>query len=108
MSDWEIWLTIACLVAATALTRSAFWMVGKHIQLPSRVQEALRYAPACALAAIVAPDLLLGDGHLHVDWTNHRLIAGVAAIAFYMVKRDMLLTILLGMLLLTGLRLMAA
>ncbi|HEY5801438.1 MAG TPA: AzlD domain-containing protein, partial [Burkholderiaceae bacterium] len=51
MSSWEIWLVIGLLVLATALTRSAFWLVGHHINIPKRVQEALRYAPACALAA---------------------------------------------------------
>jgi hypothetical protein len=40
-------------------TRSSFWLVGHHITIPKRVQEMLRYAPACALAAIVAPDLML-------------------------------------------------
>ena len=63
MSDLEIWAVIAVLVVATAATRSSFWLVGHHITIPKRVQEVLRYAPACALAAIVAPDLLLGgDG----------------------------------------------
>jgi branched-subunit amino acid transport protein len=50
MSDWEIWATIGVLAIATAATRSSFWLVGHHITIPKRVQEMLRYAPACALA----------------------------------------------------------
>ena len=52
MADWEIWTVIVVLGVATACTRSALWMVGHRVTIPRRVQEMLRYAPACALAAI--------------------------------------------------------
>ena len=105
MTDLEIWATIAVLVVATAATRSSFWVVGHHISIPKRVQEVLRYAPACALAAIVAPDLLLGSGgQLQLGVSNPKLLAGVAAVLFYLVRRDMLQTIGFGMLIFTVLR----
>lgn len=105
MSDWEIWAVIAVLVVATAATRSSFWLVGHHITIPKRVQEILRYAPACALAAIIAPDLLLGgEGELHLAVSNPKLLAGLAAVLFYLVRRNMLQTIVFGMLAFTALR----
>lgn len=105
MSDWEIWATIAALAVATAATRSSFWLVGHHVTIPKRVQEMLRYAPACALAAIVAPDILLsGTGELQLGLGNPKLLAGIAAVAFYVVRRNMLQTIMFGMLVFTGLR----
>ncbi len=107
MSDLEIWITIFTLVIATAATRSSFWLVGHHITIPKRVQEMLRYAPACALAAIIAPDLLLGStGQLQLAWSNYKLLAGFAAIAFYLVRRNMLQTIVFGMVVFTVLRLL--
>ena len=106
MSDWEIWAVIGVLTVATFATRSAFWMIGQHVTLPKRVQEVLRYAPACALAAIVAPDLLLGSsGELQLAVSNPKLLAGVAAILFYLLHRNMLQTIVFGMLVFTALRL---
>lgn len=106
MSDWEIWAVIGALAVATAATRSSFWLVGHHITIPKRVQEVLRYAPACALAAIIAPDMLLGaGGQLHVSVANPKLLAGAAAVLFYLVRRNMLLTIVFGMLVFTCLRL---
>ena len=106
MAEWEIWLTIAALAVATAATRSCFWLVGHHVTIPKRVQEMLRFAPACALAAIIAPDLLLGaEGQLQLGWTNFKLIAGIAAVVFYLVRRNMLQTIIFGMLFFTALRL---
>lgn len=106
MTDLEIWITIGALVIATAATRSSFWLVGHHITIPKRVQEMLRYAPACALAAIITPDLLLGStGQLQLAWGNYKLLAGIAAIAFYLIRRNMLQTIVFGMVVFTALRL---
>ena len=106
MTDPEIWLTILVLAVATAATRTVFWLVGHHITIPGRVQAMLRYAPACALAAIIAPDLLVGpQGQLHFDLTNIKLLSGIAATVLYLIRRNMLATIVFGMLCYTALRL---
>ncbi|WP_295999714.1 AzlD domain-containing protein [Rugamonas sp.] len=106
MTDWEIWAVIGVLAVATAATRSSFWLVGHHITIPKRVQEMLRYAPACALAAIIAPDVLVNDGHLQLALSNPKLIGAVVAIMFYLIRRNMLQTIVVGMAVFTALRLL--
>ena len=105
MADWEIWIVIGVLALATAATRSSFWLIGQHITIPKRVQEMLRYAPACALAAIVAPDLVLVDGHALLDLGNLKLVSGIVATIFYLLRRNMLQTIVFGMAFYTALRL---
>ncbi len=105
MDSIDIWLTIAVLIAATAITRSSFWLIGHHITIPKRVQDMLRYAPACALAAIIAPDLLMvGEGTLQVNLLNPKLMAGVAATLYYLWRKSMVETIIVGMLVFTALR----
>ncbi len=105
MSDLEIWITIGALGVATAITRSSFWLIGHHITIPKRVQEMLRYAPACALAAIIAPDLLMeGPKVLQFDTVNLKLASAVAATAYYLLRRNMLEMILFGMIVFTALR----
>jgi branched-subunit amino acid transport protein len=105
MAEWEIWVVIVMLALSTALTRSTFWMLGHKVTMPPRMLEVLRYAPACALAAIIGPDLVLGNGgELQLTVANPKLIAGLAALAFYLWRRNMLLTILVGMLAFTLLR----
>ena len=107
MADWEIWLTIVALALATAATRASFWLVGHHLTIPKRVNDVLRYAPACALAAIVAPDLVLTPGgQVHVGLDNLKLVSGAVSIAFYLVRRNMLETIIFGMAFFTALRLL--
>ena len=105
MSDLEIWITIFALVLATAVARSSFWMVGHHITIPPRVQEMLRYAPGCALAAIIAPELLMtADVHPVFSPFNIKLAAAVSAGIYYLFRKSMLETIIFGMAVFTGLR----
>ncbi|NGZ86788.1 AzlD domain-containing protein [Duganella aceris] len=107
MTDWEVWVVIGVLALATAATRSSFWLIGHHITIPKRVQEMLRYAPACALAAIVAPDLILAaDGRAVLDLSNLKLVSGIVATIYYLLRRNMLETIVFGMAFFTALRLM--
>jgi branched-subunit amino acid transport protein len=109
MSDWEIWAVIGVLCVATAVARSSLWLVGHHITIPKRIQEMLRFAPACALAGIIAPDLLMGaGGQVQTSLLNPRLLAGVAAVLFYVARKNMLQTIVFGMLVFTALRLLLA
>ena len=105
MADWEIWVVIGVLCVATAATRSAFWLIGHRVTIPPRVQEVLRYAPACALAAIIGPDLLVdAQGETQLTLANPKLLAGILAFLFYWWRKNMLLTIIFGMAAFTLLR----
>ncbi|WP_439890217.1 AzlD domain-containing protein [Ralstonia sp. 25C] len=105
MSALEIWLVIIGMTAVTVFTRSLFLAVGNRLTLPTRLQHALRFAPAAALIAIVLPDLLWNHGHFDASWTNPRLMAGIAATVFYVVTRRMLGMVVVGMAVFTVLRL---
>jgi len=105
MSEFNVWLTIILITAATVITRSAFFLLGDRVKLPSKVQHALRYAPAAALAAIVAPDLVTSGATLSVTWMNPKLLAAIGATGFFLSTRHLLATIVTGMGLYTLLRL---
>jgi branched-subunit amino acid transport protein len=57
----------------------------------------LRFAPACALAAIIAPDLLFVGDDLNLTLENPRWMAGLAAAAVFAASRSMMATIIGGM-----------
>ena len=78
MSELELWLCFVLIALATIVTRSGLLLAGRGLVIPPRVESALRYAPACALSAIIAPDLLLADGQLQLGLGNPRLLAGFA------------------------------
>ncbi|MDB5840346.1 MAG: branched-chain amino acid transporter [Herminiimonas sp.] len=105
MSAPDVWATIGLLVLGTLLTRCLIFLLGPAVKLPSRVQHALSYAPAAALAAIVVPELVMTGGALDIGWTNPKLLAGLGAAVFFLATRHLLGTIISGMLLYTALRL---
>lgn len=105
MSALDVWLTIGLLTLATFLTRSSLFLLGHAVKLPPRLQHALRYAPAAAMAAIVVPDLWLADGAATFTWANPKLWAGIGATLFFLGTRHLLGTIIVGMALFSVLRL---
>jgi branched-subunit amino acid transport protein len=97
MSPSEIILTIAGLAVISVLTRCFFFISERELVLPAWVQRGLRYAPLAALAAVVAPELLLTDGQFVQTWQDARIFGAIAAVAYYLGRRGLLGTILVGM-----------
>jgi branched-subunit amino acid transport protein len=105
MNALETWLVIVGLTAVTIATRSFFLVLGDRIPLPERVQHALRFAPACALAALIAPEVLTVQGQLALSIDNIKLLAGAVAIVTMLTTRSMIATMVIGMGAYTALRL---
>ena len=101
--DAWLWLTFLLIGLATTLPRASFIVLGNRVVLPSVVQRALRYAPAAALAAIVAPDVLLVAG----DFTplNPKLAAALVAVVAATRSRNPWLPFIAGLSVLLALRL---
>lgn len=78
-----VWSAILGLALATFLARSLVLIAGERLRLPSWFESALRYAPACALTAIIAPDLLLTPDGLDLTLANPRWLAGGVAVAIF-------------------------
>lgn len=104
MTSLEIWLAIAGLTAVTVVTRCLFLVLGDRFPLPPRVQHALRYAPACALVALIAPELLLQQGAFAIGPDNPKLVAGIVAIVSIIVTRSVIATMLIGFVVFTVMR----
>ena len=100
--DFWLWLTLLCIAAATHLPRASFIVLGSRVALPPALQRALRYAPAAALAAIIAPDVLLVQGELTL--LNPKIVATAVVIACVAISRNPWLPFIAGMLTLLGLR----
>ena len=106
MSDaWMLGLTLAALTAVTVITRCFFFISEREPVLPSWVKRGLRYAPLAALAAVIAPEVLLTRGELISTWTDPRLFAVAAASVWFAWRRGVLGTIVVGMAVLLALRL---
>ncbi|KAF1055691.1 MAG: hypothetical protein GAK41_00382 [Burkholderia gladioli] len=106
MSDYAtIWWAIAGMTVVTAITRALFLIGGERTILPERAQRAMRYAPAAALVAVVLPDVLDTPAGLSFAISNHDFYAAAAGLGWFLWRRSMLGTILVGMAVFTVLRL---
>jgi branched-subunit amino acid transport protein len=105
MTSTQIWLAIFGMTLVTAVTRAMFLIGGERTVLPERVQRMQRYAPAAALAAVVLPDVLATPEGLSFAPSNHEFYATLAGLGWFLWRRTMLGTIVVGMLVFTVLRL---
>jgi branched-subunit amino acid transport protein len=104
MTTTQIWFAIFGMLIVTALTRALFLIGGERTVLPERVQRALRCAPAAALVAVVVPDVVVGPQGVSFGLGNHALYGTFAGLAWFLWRRSMVGTIIVGMLVFTALR----
>ena len=100
--DIWLWITFAVMALITVALRGSFILLGDRVRLPDALQQALRYAPAAALAALVVPDLLIDQGQ--VTPFNPKFAAGLMVILIVTRSRNPWLPFILGMAVLLGLR----
>jgi len=99
MDVTDLWtlLVIVGLALVTVVTRSFFFVSNKPWHLPHWAQRGLQYAPIAALSAVVVPEIVMSQGELITTWQDARLFAAAAGALIYFAKRNVLLTILVGM-----------
>jgi|SRR5450830_1669490 len=105
MNAFDVWVSIVLLTLSTVITRCSFFLFGHAVKLPPKLQHALAYAPAAAMAAIIMPDLLSSGSVVELNWASPKLLAGIGGSVFFLVTRHLLGTIIVGMTLFTVLRL---
>ncbi|MBI3140785.1 MAG: AzlD domain-containing protein [Rhodocyclales bacterium] len=104
MAEIATWAVIAALAAATFATRLSFLALFAHGELPAWLRRVLHYVPPAVLAAIVTPQLLAGSPGPQALADGPRVAAALLALAIAYLTRSALLTIILGMAALWGLR----
>ena len=103
MSTASLWLLFVVTGLGTFLQRFLFIYLFGKTAMPDWLRRALRFVPAAALAALVFPALTHPAGHLNLSQHNFRLLAGLGGAIVAWKTRNVLLTILIGMLLLWAL-----
>ena len=98
MSNAEIALILGMTVITFSI-RYALFAVGHRVRFSPLVTQALTYVPVAVLSAIAVPVMLMpeGDG-LQLSLDNDYLIGGIAAIIIAARWRNLLATIVGGIL----------
>ena len=94
--SWTLFV-IAGLAGVTVLARCFFFILDRPWTLPAWAHRALYYAPVAALAGVVAPEVVMSNGHLVPNWQDARLFGAAAGALLYFWRRSVLLTLLGGM-----------
>jgi branched-subunit amino acid transport protein len=105
MSTWQAFAGIVGLTVVTVITRGFFLFSSREWVLPTWAMQGLRYAPLAALAAVIAPEIVLTDGALVTTWQDARLFAVLAGSIYFAWRRDILGTIVVGTAVMLALRL---
>lgn len=101
----NIWLVMLLGGLITFGIRFSLIYLFGRVHIPEGMRRALHYVPPAVLSALIFPDLFLSRDILDISLGNHRLFAGLIAIAVAGFSKNTLLTILMGMLALTLLQL---
>jgi len=80
-------LIIVALACVTVVSRSFFFISKKEGNLPSWAQRGLRYAPIAALAAVIAPEVVMTQGAIITTLQDARLYALAAGILYFYLRR---------------------
>lgn len=94
----NIWLVMISGGLITFGMRFSLIYLFGRFEVPETMRRALHYVPPAVLSAIIFPELFYHGGNLFdLAWTNTRLLAGIIAIAAAWFSKNILVTIIIGM-----------
>lgn len=90
-------ILIVSMACVTFASRYGILGVSHRFQLPPRLLRSLNYVPPAVLMAIVAPAVFVDGDRLWVGLGNPRLVGAIAALGIGLWRKNLLLTIGVGM-----------
>ena len=96
-------LMVAGMAAVTFTIRYSLLPLSGRIHFSEGLQRALGYVPVAVLTAIIVPAGVMPDGHnMRIAWSNPYLVGAVLTTAIGLVSRNLLVTIVGGMVVFMG------
>ena len=92
------WIAIIAAGLLTYATRLSSIISFERMEMPKTVERGLRFVPVAVLTAIFLPELVYLQQDLMISYRNPRLIAGLLAIVVAWRTKNVMYTILIGML----------
>ena len=101
-----VWLIMIALAVGTFLIRISFIFWFSNREVHPLISRALRFVPASVLSARVIPQILTHNNSLSNSLANPQLIAGIVAAVLAWRTKNVLFTIVSGMVVLWLLQLL--
>jgi branched-subunit amino acid transport protein len=99
MNELSIWILFLALALGNFALRFSFIYLFGKMDVPNWLRDALKFVPASVLAALVLPALVYSEGTLDISLNNIRLIAGIGGALVAWRTKNILWTIIVGMVL---------
>ena len=99
MSGFPLWMLFIALALGTFALRYSFIYLFGKVEVPDWLRDALKFVPASVLAALVFPALVYSEGTLDISLNNIRLLAGIGGALVAWRTKNVMWTILVGMIL---------
>jgi len=92
----NLWILMIVIGLLTLLGRMSFLVLLGQREMPQWAVKALNYVPVTALTALAMPAIILDDGAVDLS-VNPRIIAGFVAMLIAWRTKNLVLTIVAGM-----------
>ena len=99
MNGFPLWMLFIALALGTFALRYSFIYLFGKVEVPDWLRDALKFVPASVLAALVFPALVYSEGTLDISLNNLRLLAGIGGALVAWRTKNVMWTILVGMIL---------
>jgi branched-subunit amino acid transport protein len=99
MSGLSVWLLFIALALGTFALRFSFVYLFGKVDMPDWLRSELRFVPASVLAALVFPALTYPNDTLDLSLGNTHLLAGLGGALVAWRTKNVLWTIVVGMVL---------
>ncbi len=99
MNGFRLWLLFIALALGTFALRYSFIYLFGKVEVPNWLRDALRFVPASVLAALVFPALIYAEGAIDISLNNIRLLAGMGGAIIAWRTKNVMWTIIAGMVL---------
>ncbi|GAB1420999.1 hypothetical protein MASR2M15_11310 [Anaerolineales bacterium] len=91
-------LLISGMMFVTILVRYPLLVIVGRVDLPGIVQKTLKYVPVAVLVSITVPAMVMPQGAIDLQFSNAYLYVGIFCILLSLWRKNLLLTIIAGML----------
>jgi branched-subunit amino acid transport protein len=93
----SLWVAMILSGMVTYATRLFFILLWERLAVPPLLRQALRFVPVAVLTAIIFPETLMPAGLLDLSLGNARFLAGLLAVVVAWRTKNVVWTILAGM-----------
>ena len=93
----SLWLVILFAGLLTFGARFSFILLLDRIKVPAWFRRGLRFVPPAVLSALILPELVTRNATMDISFRNPQLYAGTLAVLVAWRTKNVLLTIITGM-----------